>query len=405
MESKMIKGRDVLVVGLQPWDIAIGSNCKNVAKELSAYNRVLYVNRALDRITLIRSRNDPKVQTRLKSLKKEADDITQIGPSFWTLDPRTVLESVNWIPLAPAFDFVNKINNRRLAKEINQAMERLGFKDVLLFNDNEFYRGQYLIELLPAVKDCIYYSRDNIATHPFFVRHGKRLEPSLMRKATMVVTNSDYLEDYGRKYNPETYNILQGCDFERFFPSTPFTMPEEMAHIKGPIIGYMGALIVSRLDIKILEHIATERPNWSIVLVGPEDSTFKKSRLHHMPNVHFLGNTTEVRVPQFIQFFDVCLNPQLVNGMTIGNYPRKLDEYLVLEKPVVVTETLAMKLFDGYIYQCKTKEDYVTNIEKALAEDPDSEMRKARKEFALTHTWETSLGKMTAHYQALKKAK
>lgn len=401
----MIKGRDILVVGLQPWDIAIGSNCKNVAKELSQFNRVLYVNRALDRITVIRSKDDPKIKTRLKSLRKEADDITNIAPNFWTLDPRTMLESVNWIPLAGVFDFVNKINNKRLAKEINQALKRLGFKNVLLFNDNEFYRGQYLIELLPEVTDCIYYSRDNIATHPFFVRHGKRLEPSLMAKASMVVTNSDYLEDYGRKYNPETYNILQGCDFERFFPETPFTLPEEMKGIKGPIIGYMGALIVSRLDIKILEHIATSRPEWSIVLVGPEDSTFRKSNLHKMPNVYFLGNTTEVRVPQFIQFFDVCLNPQLVNGMTIGNYPRKLDEYMVLEKPVVVTETLAMKLFDGYIYQCKTKEDYVVSIEKALAEDPDSEIRKARKAFALTHTWDTSLSKMSAHYQALKKNK
>ncbi|WP_119080238.1 glycosyltransferase [Chitinophaga alhagiae] len=404
MESKMIKGRDILVVGLQPWDIAIGSNCKNVAKELSQFNRVLYINRALDRITLIRSKNDPKVQTRLKSLKKETDDINQIGPTFWTLDPRTILESVNWIPFAPVFDFVNRINNKRMARQINQALDRLGFKNVLLFNDNEFYRGQYLTELLPAVTDCIYYSRDNIATHPFFIRHGKRLEPSLMRKATMVVTNSDYLEDYGRRHNPETYNILQGCDFERFFPSTPFTRPEEMAGIPGPIIGYMGALIVSRLDIKILEHIAASRPQWSVVLVGPQDGTFRKSRLHKMPNVYFLGNTTEVRVPQFIQFFDVCLNPQLVNGMTIGNYPRKLDEYLVLEKPVVVTETLAMKMFDGYIYQCKTKEDYVENIEKALAEDPNSEMRKARREFALTHTWETSLGKMTTHFQALKQA-
>ncbi|WP_212004146.1 glycosyltransferase [Chitinophaga sp. HK235] len=402
MESKMIKGRDILVVGLQPWDIAIGSNCKNVAKELSQFNRVLYVNRALDRITLIRSKDDPKVQTRLKSLKKQTDDINSIGPNFWTLDPRTILESVNWIPFAPVFDFVNKINNKRLAKEINQALKRLGFKNVLLFNDNEFYRGQYLIELLPEVTDCIYYSRDNIATHPFFVRHGKRLEPSLMAKASMVVTNSDYLEDYGRKYNPRTYNILQGCDFERFFPATPFTMPEEMAHIKGPIIGYMGALIVSRLDISILEHIAAERPQWSIVLVGPEDKTFEKSKLHKMPNVHFLGNTTEVRVPQFIQFFDVCLNPQLVNGMTIGNYPRKLDEYMVLEKPVVVTETLAMKLFEGYIYQCKTKEDYIINIEKALAEEPGSDIRKARKTFALTHTWETSLGKMSDHYRALQ---
>lgn len=405
MESKMITGRDILLVGLQPWDIAIGSNCKNVASELSKYNnRILYVNRALDRITILRDKEDPKTQTRLKSLRKQADDIQEIRPNFWTLDPRTVLESVNWIPFATPFNLLNRINNRRMAAQINQALERLGFKDVLLFIDNEFYRGLHLQELLPAVTDCIYYSRDNLATHPFFVRHGKRLEPQLIGKSTMVVTNSDYLEDYGRKYNPHTYNILQGCDYDRFFPPAPFTRPEEMAGIKGPVIGYMGVMTVARLDLKILEHIAISRPDWSLVLVGPQDSTFQKCSLHKMPNVYFLPNVPETRVPQFIQFFDVCLNPQLVNGMTIGNYPRKLDEYMVLEKPVVVTKTLAMELFKDYIYQCQTPEDYVINIEKALAEPADSEMKAARKNFALTHTWEISLSKMSVHYFNLKKA-
>jgi len=29
----MIKNRDIVIVGLQPWDIEIGSNCKNIAIE------------------------------------------------------------------------------------------------------------------------------------------------------------------------------------------------------------------------------------------------------------------------------------------------------------------------------------------------------------------------------------
>lgn len=42
--------------------------------------------------------------------------------------------------------------------------------------------------------------------------------------------------------------------------------------------------------------------------------------------------------------FDVCMNPQLVNEITIGNYPRKVDEYLALGKPVIATKTLTMDL-------------------------------------------------------------
>ena len=36
--------RDIVIIGIQAWDIEIGSNCKNIALELSKTNRVLYVN-------------------------------------------------------------------------------------------------------------------------------------------------------------------------------------------------------------------------------------------------------------------------------------------------------------------------------------------------------------------------
>ena len=37
----MITGRDFVITGLQPWDIAIGSNAKDIAKEIAMHNRVL----------------------------------------------------------------------------------------------------------------------------------------------------------------------------------------------------------------------------------------------------------------------------------------------------------------------------------------------------------------------------
>jgi hypothetical protein len=44
----MIKGKNILIVGAQSWDISIGSNCKNIATEF-AKNQVIYVNVPLDR--------------------------------------------------------------------------------------------------------------------------------------------------------------------------------------------------------------------------------------------------------------------------------------------------------------------------------------------------------------------
>jgi hypothetical protein len=36
---------------------------------------------------------------------------------------------------------------------------------------------------------------------------------------------------------------------------------------------------------------------------------------------------------------------QLSNNLTIGNYPRKIDEYLAMGKPIVATSTKTMQMF------------------------------------------------------------
>lgn len=389
----MIQNRNIVVAGLQPWDIEIGSNCKNMAAELSRHNRVLYVNRALDRISAIRQRKDPKIQTRRKSLKGQASDLQQVKENLWTLDPRTILESINWIPFPSLFDRCNYINNKRLAKEINAAMDRLGFTDTLLFIDNDFFRAQFLPELLQGVTQTIYYIRDNLTSQPYFSKHGKRLEPLLMAKATMVAANSAYLAKYGATYNAASYDIGQGCEFDWMGAPLP-GKPAELAALTGPVIGYVGALLASRLDITLLETIAVKKPEWNFVLVGPEDDAFRASILHGLPNVHFTGNRPPAMLPAYIHHFDVCINPQLVNDMTIGNYPRKIDEYLAFGKPVAATSTEAMQMFAPYVYLCRHAEDYITGILKALREDGSS--AEARKRFALSHTWENCIAEMGA---------
>ena len=45
----MIEGKKFIFTGLQPWDISIGSNAKDIALEVSRYNKVLYINTPLDK--------------------------------------------------------------------------------------------------------------------------------------------------------------------------------------------------------------------------------------------------------------------------------------------------------------------------------------------------------------------
>jgi glycosyltransferase involved in cell wall biosynthesis len=109
-----------------------------------------------------------------------------------------------------------------------------------------------------------------------------------------------------------------------------------------------------------------------------------------MANVHFLGRKPLEALPSYIHSFDVCINPQLVNPITIGNYPLKVDEYLAMGKPVVASATKTMELFRNHVYLADSALDYPRLIEQALHENKE-EQRDQRIAFAKTHTWENCM--------------
>lgn len=385
----MIKNRDFIIVGLQALDSRIGSNCINIAHEIARNNRVLYVNYPLDRLTKIREKNDPLIQKRNRINKGEEPELVQVSDTMWNLYPKTTLESISQLPMNGLFDFVNKINNKRFAREIKKAIKTLNFSNYFIFNDSDMFRSFYLKELLQP-ELYIYYTRDNLIAVDFWKKQGIRIEAALMAKADLVVANSTYLADHARQFNPHSYYVGQGCDVSLFDKKLIKEVPADIAKIKRPIIGYIGALFSLRLDIDVLVHMAKNRPEWQIVLVGPEDEAFKSSELHNISNVYFLGSKKMEELPSYLNQFDVALNPQKLNEVTIGNYPRKIDEYLAMGKPTVATRTKAMEVFENHTYLADTKEEYLVMIEKALNENT-AEKEKDREVFAKSHTWENNV--------------
>ena len=176
----MLQNRDIIVVGIQPWDIEIGSNCKNIAAEFAKNNRVLYVNSPLDRITKLRQGKSEKIKKRIRIVNSGKPELVEISPNLWNLFPATINESINRIGSNRLFDWLNKINNKRFATQIKVAIDRLGFKDFILFNDSDMFRSYYLKEYLkPEI--YIYYTRDNLIAMDYWKKHGIRIEALHMK--------------------------------------------------------------------------------------------------------------------------------------------------------------------------------------------------------------------------------
>jgi glycosyltransferase involved in cell wall biosynthesis len=395
----LIRNRDFIVLGLQPWDISIGSNCKNIALEFSKHNRVLYVNPPVDIYSYFRHKSTPYIQKRI-GYRKNKTELQEVGPNIYNLYPPGLIKSINWIPQTRIFRRLNYINNKTFASDIKNAIRKLNISEPILFIDSDMFRSFHMPELLKP-KLSVYYTRDNLTSTPYWGKHGKVMEPALMSKVDMVVANSEYLSELAARHNIRAFNVGQGCDLALFDHSIEREIPEDLAGIAKPVIGYIGAITSQRLDLELITSLCRNAPQWNFVFVGPADQAFSASELRTLPNVRFLGAKKEIELPSYLAAFDVAINPQKINEMTVGNYPRKIDEYLALGKPVVATRTRTMEYFKDVCYLGSNYNDYIDLIQKAIAED-GPELQKQRIVFSNAHTWENSVRKIYDHIEELE---
>lgn len=384
-----MKGRDFIITGLQSWDIPIGSNAIDIAKQIALDNRVLYVNSPLDTTTLFRNKPTDNTSYRMQVLTKKKEPLRKVSNNIWVLDCPFYVWSVNGLPDGFLFDYFNRLNNKKIFSYTKKIADELGFQNPVHFIDNDIYRSFYAKEILqPAIS--VYYRRDNVQPYAYWKKHAVRLEPQLIQKSDLVVCNSPQLADYAKDFNSTSNDVGQGVDLSAYDAAAKFPVPAALQNIPQPRIGYIGDINSMRLDADLIYELAKSKPDYSFILTGKEDKVFEAHAMHSLKNIYFTGSIPKEKVPEYMNALDVCLNPQLVNDITIGNYPRKVDEYLALGKPVIATATKTMELFKEHVYLCSNLEEYKTAVEKALTENNENTI-KERIRFARSHSWENNV--------------
>lgn len=373
------------------------STATSIAKELAKEHNVLYVNSPIDRRAYCFGSADQFVIQHVARIREKTKTLEKVDNNLWVLYPQKIIESINWVPSTPIFSLLNKINNSRLASEILAAVAEIGFDDYIVVNDKDIFRSFYLKELLSPTK-YVYLDRDYIVGMNYWKKHGSKLEPDLMKKSDIILCNSYGFRDRALRFNPESYYIGNGCDVSRFNDQKQYKVPEDLLPlIDRPVIGYVGALLEMRLDIPLLEFLATSRKEWNFVLVGGEDEAFQHSELHKLSNVHFLGKKDTELTPAYLQHFDVCINPQHINEITNDNYPLKIDEYLAMGRPVVATETNVMReVFAPVTYLAKDYREFLEKIAAALRDGGREDDVKRRVAMAKSHSWQAITDRVLA---------
>ena len=218
----------------------------------------------------------------------------------------------------------------------------------------------------------------------------QRRERKLSREADILFAGTGMLCDEKKALNPNTHLFTCGVDFEHFRPksSNGSDVPDQLASLPRPIVGYFGLIDRERMDTYLVDAMAKAHPEWSIVLVGPvQDSNCLE--LGKRRNVHFTGLVSYEDLPRYASHFDVAVIPYLVNDGTRYINPTKLLEYMAAGKPVVSSyiPELAGE-YGNRIVLARNTSEFIGGIEGILdgtIQLPTSD----NMEFSSGHSWES----------------
>src|SRR6185369_7208340 len=122
------------------------------------------------------------------------------------------------------------------------------------------------------------------------------LERGLERNADLLVVSSQTLFDKWSANNANTVLARNAADFSHFYN---VEANELLADESRPIIGYFGA-IAEWFDFKLMLRLATERPDYTFVLLGGVFGSLV-DELAALPNVRLLGQQDYETMPAYLE--------------------------------------------------------------------------------------------------------
>jgi len=261
----------------------------------------------------------------------------------------------------------------------------------LVLQQNDFFKIYY---------DCIdelsiYAGRSS--RERFSMYESKLVDQSNGVFVTAKILEDSLLSRYGHK---PIYRIPNGVDYLWFQDRVrDYAIPEDMMNLPRPVVGYIGALY-SWLNYDLIVTMARRLPGISFVFIGPVENRETLHPLSDIPNIYWLGRKEYHEVPRYIQSFDVCMIPFLVNRISETANPVKLFEYLALGKPVVATRLAELERYkNGLVYLAGTDEDFIAAIRAAI-EEQDPEKSYQRREIAKDHSWQKHAATMMAVFNS-----
>jgi glycosyltransferase involved in cell wall biosynthesis len=213
----------------------------------------------------------------------------------------------------------------------------------------------------------------------------------ILSQANLVFTNCDPVRQSFLNLNADIEVVPNGSEV---FPKTHhWSKPEFLNTLQGPIIGYVGNLS-DRIDIELLKYIATQNPDWNIVLIGSAHGSAQIFSLVEYANIFLLGVKTYDEATAYIKNFDVAIIPHIDNKLTKNMNPLKLYVYFALGIPIVTTDIANIEEFASNIYIASDQEDFNQGIKKMLTGQNTQSNTAQRQQILEDIAWQSRVKKI-----------
>lgn len=217
-------------------------------------------------------------------------------------------------------------------------------------------------------KLVIYDCMDELAAFKFAPPELIQYERQLLKKADIVFTGGQSLYEAKKHLHFNIYPFPSSIDKAHFnIARMNVEQAPDQKNIPHPRIGFYGVLD-ERLDIELLKELASLRPDWHFVLIGPVVK-IDPATLPQQQNIYYLGAKSYRELPYYLAGWDIAMMPFALNESTRFISPTKTPEYLAGGKPVISTpikDVVALYGEEGLVQIAATPSVFIAAAEAAL---------------------------------------
>jgi hypothetical protein len=281
-----------------------------------------------------------------------------------------------------------RLSTMLLARSVRHAMRRFGQADAILYTLPQ-YAG--VAEQIRGPR-AAYYAHDVFRFYDWNPREIIALEKRMLDRCDVVFSVAEALtEDFRRLTQTPLVTLRMAASqsfVDRLRQSSP--LPHDLAALPRPIIGCTGQ-INRTYDWDLIAALAHQLPEASFVFIGPvfhEPDAIRRriQAVLTMPNVRWLGPKPHEQLPAYLNAFDICFNPLLVNEHNDRRSPLRLYDYLATTHPVISTPVREAFAHGALLETFKTADQGATIIRRIISGQDHVDIA-ARGEYMRQNTW------------------